>query len=68
MGAAAGVARFVYDFIFGDDWSVALVVVIGLAATAWLASNAISAWWLVPLLAIAMTGVSLHRTRLRRTG
>ena len=55
--------RFVYDFIFGDDWSVALAILLGLIATRWLISNAIPAWWLVPLLAIAMTGISLRRAR-----
>jgi hypothetical protein len=56
-------ARFVYGFIFGDDWSVAVVILLGLVITAWLISNGIAAWWLVPSLAIAMTGVSLLRAR-----
>ena len=60
---AVATARFVYDFIFGDDWSVALAILLGLIATGWLISNAIPAWWLVPLLAIAMTGISLRRAR-----
>ena len=63
---AVAMARFLYDFIFGDDPSVALVILLGLLATGWLISNAISAWWLVPLLAIAMTGVSLRRARRAR--
>jgi len=61
MSVIGAVARFVYDFIFGDDWSVAVVILLGLAATAWLIANGIAAWWLVPLLAIAMTGLSLRR-------
>jgi Zn-dependent protease with chaperone function len=69
MGAigstALAVVRFVYSFIFGDDWTVAAVIVLGLFATAWLVANRIPAWWLVPLLAIAMTGVSLLRSRQR---
>ena len=64
---AVAMARFLYDFIFGDDPSVALVILLGLLATGWLISNAISAWWPVPLLAIAMTGVSLWRTRTPRS-
>jgi len=66
MGVIGAVARFVYAFIFGDDWSVAVVILLGLVATGWLISNAISAWWLVPLLAIAMTGISLQRARRSR--
>lgn len=72
MGTAASialaVARFIYDFIFGDDWRVAVVIVLGLLATAWLVANRIPAWWLVPLFAVAMTGVSLRRSRPRVSG
>jgi len=57
----AGVGRFLYGFVFGDDWSVAAVILLGLAVTAWMVANGINAWWLVPLLAVAMTGVSLWR-------
>ncbi len=64
MGAFGAIARFVYDFVFGDDWSVAVVIMLGLVATALLVSSGIPAWWLVPLLAIAMTGASLRRRRL----
>jgi len=66
--AALAVARFIYDFIVGDDWRVAVVIVLGLLATAWLVANEIPAWWLVPLLAIAVTGVSLRRSRQRVSG
>ena len=56
------VARFIYDFIFGDDWRVAVVIVLGLVATGLLVANQISAWWLVPVLAIGMTWISLQRS------
>lgn len=62
---ALGVLRFFYRFIVGDDWTVALVIVLGLAATGLLAARGIQAWWLVPLLAIVMTGVSLRRAKRR---
>jgi hypothetical protein len=62
VSAAVGVGRFFYRFIVGDDWTVAVVIVLGLAATGVLVGQGIQAWWLVPLLAIAMTGVSLFRT------
>ncbi len=67
--AAVGLGRFLYNYIFGDDWTVAAVILLGLAATWVLAANRISAWWLVPLLAIVMTGISIrrsHRRELRR--
>jgi hypothetical protein len=59
---AVGIARFLYRFIFGDDWTVAVVIVLALAATGVLAAGGIQVWWLVPALAILMTGVSLYRS------
>ena len=56
-----GVARFLYRFVVGDDLMVAVVMLLGLAATALLAVNGINAWWLAPVLAVLMTGVSLRR-------
>jgi hypothetical protein len=42
--------RFWYDFIVGDDWTIACGVVLALAATALLAHNGLKAsWWLLPL-------------------
>lgn len=64
-GAITGFARFLYHFLVGDDWVVALVMVAGLAATAGLVAARIQAWWLVPVLAVVMTEVSLRR-RARR--
>ena len=61
--AVAGVARFLYDFLVGDDWRVALVMLLALVATGVLAAKHVDAWWLVPALAVTMTGVSLHRRR-----
>ena len=53
---------FWYDFIVGDDWHVAALVVIGLAATAVLAHVAkVNAWWLLPIIAFAALAWSLHR-------
>jgi hypothetical protein len=64
-----GVARFLYGFVVGDDWTVALAIVLALVATDVLVTNHISAWWLVPLVAIFMTGFSLNRAaRKRRAG
>ena len=60
-------ARFLYRFIVGDDWRVALVVVIALAATGVLQGEHISAWWLVPFVAIVMTGISLRRSAPHRS-
>ena len=54
--------EFWYDFIVGDDWHVAALVVAGLILTAILAHAAsVNAWWLLPLLVFAALGWSLHR-------
>jgi len=53
--------RFLYGFVVGDDWTVALVMALGLAATAVMVANGLNAWWLVPVLAVGMTVVSLRR-------
>ena len=57
-----GVALFFYRFIFGDDWRVAAAVLLSLVLTGLLLAQQISAWWLVPAVAIAMTWVSLQRS------
>jgi hypothetical protein len=67
VSAVVGVARFLYRFVVGDDWTVALAIVLALAATGVLVTDHISAWWLVPFVAIFMTGFNLRRTARRRS-
>jgi hypothetical protein len=53
---------FWYDFVVGDDWHVAVMVVAGLIVTALLAHVAgIPAWWVLPLCVFAALGWSVHR-------
>ncbi|HET7036923.1 MAG TPA: hypothetical protein VFI42_14660 [Thermomicrobiaceae bacterium] len=52
---------FWYDFVVGDDWTVALGVVIALILTALLAHSGIAAWWLMPLAVALVLGASLWR-------
>lgn len=40
---------FLYDFFIGDDWRVALIVVIGLVVTAALAHNNATSWYVLPV-------------------
>jgi uncharacterized membrane protein YccC len=59
--------RFSYDFVVGDDWTIALGVVIALAATVLLARTGVPAWWLTPAAVTLVLGASLWRaTRHRR--
>jgi hypothetical protein len=58
---------FWYDFIIGDDWQVAVLVVAGLAVTALLVHAArVNAWWLLPVLVLAALAWTLHRATAAR--
>jgi hypothetical protein len=51
---------FWYDFVVGDDWRIAIGVIVGLAATALVVHVAHQpAWWLLPVVVLAMLTVSL---------
>jgi hypothetical protein len=56
-----GFFEFWYDFIVGDDWTVAAGVVVALALTALLAHNDIAAWWLLPIAVVLGLTASLWR-------
>ena len=53
--------RFWYDFIIGDDWTIAASIAAAVGATFWLAHSNAQAWWVLPLAAILTLGVSLWR-------
>jgi hypothetical protein len=52
---------FWYDFVVGDDWRVAVGVVVALAVTAALHHAAISAWWVVPVAVALLLPFTLWR-------
>lgn len=59
--------RAVWDFVVGDDWQVAAGVVLALGITALVAGTAVAAWWILPLGALLMLGLSVWRAaRTRR--
>jgi hypothetical protein len=57
----AAFGRFWWDFVIGDDWLVAVLVVVAIGATAVLAAAGITAWWLVPVAVPAILWLSLRR-------
>jgi membrane protein implicated in regulation of membrane protease activity len=61
MRAIKGFLLFWYDFIVGDDVTIAIGVVIALAVTALLAHNGVAAWWLLPVAVAILLGSSLVR-------
>ena len=63
MSRLRAFAAFCYDFIIWDDWRLALGVVLGLAATAALVHEGLSAWWVLPAFVVVASGLSLRRAR-----
>jgi hypothetical protein len=52
-------AAFLYDFVIGDDWRIAVGVVVGLALTYAISRTSVPAWWLLPLLLVVLFPASL---------
>ena len=68
MKYAVALARFWYDFVIGEDWQIAVAVVIAMGVVGLLAYDDVNAWWLLPLAVFAMLSLSLWRaTRRGRT-
>lgn len=53
--------RGMWEFVVGDDWRIALGVVIALVLTAALASAGLAAWWVMPLAVAALLAASIFR-------
>lgn len=61
MASLRSLLTFSYDFLVGDDWTVAVGIVIALAVTAVLTTVGVSAWWLLPLALLGLLALSLAR-------
>ena len=61
MSRLAAFGRFWWDFVIGDDWRVAALVVVAICATAALEAGGITAWWLLPLAVPLVLWLSLRR-------
>ena len=53
--------RFLWDFVVGDDWRIAVAVAIALGVTALVAGTTVSAWWILPAIVAVLLGYSLRR-------
>lgn len=60
-GLPRSFALFWWDFVVGDDVTLAIGVVAGLAAVALLHHAGQSAWWGLPVLWVIALGASLAR-------
>lgn len=67
MRYVRGFLRFWYDFIVGDDWTVAVSVVVALGIAALLVQRNAPAWlWLPPAAAAALAASTWRAARDRR--
>lgn len=60
---AAAFGRFWYNFIIGDDWTLATAAAAGIAANLVLhyALGLDSAWYVLPVIVLAALGASVFR-------
>ena len=58
---------FWYDFIVGDDWAVAVGIVLALFGTDRLIRFGVNAWWLMPVAVVVLLAISLWRLTGRGT-
>ena len=61
MSWIARAARAVWEFVVGDDPITAFGVGVALGATALIAGAGAPAWWVMPLAALVLLGLSLRR-------
>jgi hypothetical protein len=53
--------RFWYDFVVGDDWTIAAAVAVAVAATFGIHEADVPAWWLLPLAVVVVVVFRLRR-------
>jgi hypothetical protein len=65
MNILRSFGSFWYHFIVGDDWRIAVGVIVGLGFTGLMVHAAhLQAWWLLPGIVVIMLTASLwHATR-----
>jgi hypothetical protein len=51
----------IWEFVVGEDWRVALGVVVALGATALVAAIGVPAWWIAPIAILAILHFSIGR-------
>ena len=61
MRFLVGFGRFWYEFIVGDDWTIAAAIVAALIVTNVLVRAHVESWWLLPLIVIVFLTASLWR-------
>jgi hypothetical protein len=57
----SAVGAVLWDLVVGDDWRIALGVVVALGVTAIVAGAGAPAWWILPPAVVAVLAASLWR-------
>ncbi len=50
---------FLWDFVVGDDWRIAVAVAAALVLTLVLSDDGVDAWWVLPLAVVGMLSLSI---------
>ncbi|MBV8479700.1 MAG: hypothetical protein JOY72_05280 [Actinobacteria bacterium] len=53
--------KFWWNFIVGDDWVAAVMIIAAIGITALVAAGGIASWWVMPLAVLLVLVVSLRR-------
>ena len=61
MRFLVGFGRFWYEFIVGDDWTIAAAIMAALIVTSVLVRARVESWWLLPVVVIVFLTASLWR-------
>jgi membrane protease YdiL (CAAX protease family) len=58
--------KFWYDFIIGDDWRIAVGVVITITGVYFAAHHGFNGWWLLPVAVVVLLTISVTHEMRRR--
>ena len=59
MSRVQALMRFLWDFVIGDDWRIALAVLLALAVTLVVSGSSLAVWWLLPLVVVVILSISV---------
>jgi hypothetical protein len=59
MERVEAVLRFIWDFVVGDDWRIAVGVALALGVNAVASNGSAAVWWILPLAVAMLLAVSV---------
>jgi hypothetical protein len=67
MTAVRSFSHFLWEFVVGDDWRIAVGVVIALGITAAVATTSVPAWWILPVAVALLLAASVWHAATRQS-